>query len=111
MDPNQQVRVRNPGENVRRFLAREEELRAASQHCSAERTLRSQSEWVERSAKNVKNIRAKTAIEEQKNELILMNAELKMIRQARLKEFYDQLNEQYEKELNAKGLSFVRDRL
>mmetsp|Transcript_9997 Transcript_9997/g.17639 ORF Transcript_9997/g.17639 Transcript_9997/m.17639 type:complete len:112 (+) Transcript_9997:53-388(+) len=111
MNPNKEVRVRDPGANVRRFLAREEELRKAGQYVAEEKVLRNQTAWVESSAKNARKIQSRTAQNVHQQELTLMNQELKLVRKARLKEFYEELNEQYEKELNARGLSIVRDRL
>ena len=44
-------------------------------------------------------------------ELVHLNHELKTRRRAKLREFYEECEEKYEKELNEKGLAFVKARV
>ncbi|CAN0397269.1 unnamed protein product [Ectocarpus sp. 13 AM-2016] len=46
----------------------------------------------------------------EKNEMKLANVELVARRSARLKDLYQQLDDRYEVELNAKGLALAKER-
>ncbi|KAF4315292.1 hypothetical protein BBO99_00009114 [Phytophthora kernoviae] len=108
---NDRIGAKKPsGLNVARFIAREDELRQARQYTHFHETNASRALWEEkqnRQSGSGARVQQHKRLEEERD---LMNKEVLMIRQARLKNYYDTCYQEWERELRARGLALVRDR-
>ncbi|CAM9665035.1 unnamed protein product [Pylaiella littoralis] len=93
-----------------RARAREADLRRNAENVKIDRTTAALAKWALTSEKAAVRANRGRRLETEKNELELANIELVARRSARLKEFYQQLDERYEAELNARGLALAKER-
>jgi hypothetical protein len=92
-------------------VLRTEQLRKNSEHVAELAKIDSVTRWAESGGKQTlqsKLLREKKVAEE---EMSMLNKELKTRRRAKLQDFYAAQEEIYEKELNEKGLAFIKGRV
>lgn len=106
----QSAKPRVPGDNVRAFLKREEELRTCREDVKVTEIARGIAIFEEKGVRKASDSRRARQAKEATEELGHLNYELKVRRRARLKDLYGSLEEQYEKELNSMGLAFIKER-
>ncbi|CAN0014474.1 unnamed protein product [Ectocarpus sp. 12 AP-2014] len=93
-----------------RARAREAELLRNAQNVQAHDATAALARWALTSEKAAMRAERGRQKEIEKNEMKLANVELVARRSARLKDLYQQLNDRYEVELNAKGLALAKER-
>ena len=101
---------RNPEHAIMQRRAREDFETNMTGYTRELDAIRRNAEWHEANEKAGAGKKAKVTEKNMEAELTEANAELKILRNHRLKELYSREWEQYEAELNALGLAILKDR-
>ncbi|GMH75894.1 hypothetical protein TL16_g06903 [Triparma laevis f. inornata] len=99
------------GANVEKYMLRTEELRKATEHVGNLAKQEAITRWAESGGKQTLGAKQARDSKAAAEELRQLNHELKTRRRAKLREFYLEQEEVYEKELNDMGLAFVKARV
>ncbi|GMI00879.1 hypothetical protein TrVE_jg7285 [Triparma verrucosa] len=99
------------GANVEKYMLRTEELRKATEHVANLTKQDAITRWAESGGKQTLGAKQARDSKAAAEELRHLNHELKTRRRAKLREFYMEQEEVYEKELNEMGLAFVKARV
>uniref|UniRef100_A0A7S2S799 Uncharacterized protein n=1 Tax=Rhizochromulina marina TaxID=1034831 RepID=A0A7S2S799_9STRA len=108
--PPKGAKKKQPGENVRMFLQRQEELQKFQQQIHEQDQLKAFAYFENKALKKQASEAATRAKKAGVDELECLDIEVKTRRRACLKEFYEQQNQRYAKELEAMGLALSGDR-
>ena len=96
--------------HMARDRKREAELREAREGVEETMKLAAEANWSRKSASKARRARIARSSAAMQDELAQIAKELRLRRSARLKEYYDECYEQYERELRSMGLAFAKER-